>query len=144
MIPLTKTCARCKESKILECFNVSKRLKYGRASHCKDCSNLFNKESRIRTGKQKLYIQNNKQNRDRLRDKYREWKRQCGCAFCREDEPSCLELHHLDPSKKERSPSDFASISWKGFLAEAIKCIVLCSNCHKKVHAGLIEVLIKK
>lgn len=52
-----------------------------------------------------------------------------------------LEFHHLNPQEK-----DFA-ISKDGYCRsieenkrEVQKCILVCSNCHKEIHAGLIDV----
>jgi len=52
------------------------------------------------------------------------------CSHC--GTTTDLELHHLDPSKKEHH----AIWSWSKArrLAEIAKCIVLCSECHKQVH----------
>ena len=49
-----------------------------------------------------------------------------------------LHFHHVDPSRKE-----FA-VSGRGFTRsiakmreEAAKCVLLCSNCHAEVEAGI-------
>ena len=47
----------------------------------------------------------------------------------------CLDFHHIDPSKKEGNIAKIiTSISRKFLLSELEKCIVLCTNCHRKVH----------
>lgn len=64
------------------------------------------------------------------------------CAICGYNKYiGALEFHHLNPAEK-----DF-SIGAKGYTRsfskvkeELDKCICLCSNCHKEVHAGLIQV----
>jgi len=66
-----------------------------------------------------------------------------GCSLC--DYNTCfnaLELHHLDPAEKEFS---FGSIranakSWDRIVEELRKCILVCSNCHKEIHAGISNV----
>ena len=63
-----------------------------------------------------------------------DWKHARGCTVCEETTPCTLELHHLDPSKKERNPAQSATL--KTFLKEIHNCILLCSNCHRKVHYG--------
>jgi 5-methylcytosine-specific restriction endonuclease McrA len=65
-----------------------------------------------------------------------EIKAKLHCAQCPEDFWACIEFHHTDPDEKEFALSDLVS---KGFgkeriLAEIEKCIVLCSNCHRKEH----------
>ena len=58
------------------------------------------------------------------------------CEYCGEDHPACLEFHHKEPNKKR---FNISSAPHKGFNKKEIekevsKCIVLCSNCHKKWH----------
>jgi len=64
------------------------------------------------------------------------------CQVCGFDECSAaLEFHHRDPKKKEIEISKFANnnnLTYKQ-IRELEKCVLLCSNCHKKCHAGMIE-----
>ena len=53
---------------------------------------------------------------------------------CGENHISCLEFHHLDPTVKEGAVSNLIRVSFERALKEIEKCIVLCSNCHKKEH----------
>lgn len=65
----------------------------------------------------------------------------CGskCALCGYDKlPAGLEFHHIDPTQKSYG------IASKGTchaidkdLAEVRKCLLICANCHREVHAGL-------
>ena len=75
--------------------------------------------------------------------------RKCGCAMCPEREPACMHFHHRDPSVKKfriagylydiRPGRDPGFVKHQRLLREEIaKCVVLCSNCHMKLHAGLI------
>lgn len=71
------------------------------------------------------------------------YKTFCGCAACGFNEhPSALVFHHLDPATKSGEVADMASdqASMKRMKAEIRKCIVLCSNCHAMVHAGVIDI----
>lgn len=57
------------------------------------------------------------------------------CGICNYDKSTnALEFHHLDPKEKEIS---FASkcIAWSRIVTEAKKCVMLCSNCHREIHA---------
>jgi len=50
-----------------------------------------------------------------------------------------LDFHHANGTK-ERDVSYFANAkSYKKMLLEIRKCICVCSNCHRKIHAGKIE-----
>jgi len=62
------------------------------------------------------------------------------CSQCDESHPACLDYHHRDPSVKEIEISRI--VRWKGWgkariLAEIAKCDLLCSNCHRKLHADM-------
>jgi hypothetical protein len=58
------------------------------------------------------------------------------CAYNRY--AGSLEFHHTDPSQKDFGLSSGGnSWSYKRMFAEAQKCILVCSNCHKEIHAGI-------
>jgi hypothetical protein len=64
----------------------------------------------------------------------------CGC--CGYDKcPAVFELHHLDPNLKDFGFGGLrADIrAWDVLAAEAAKCVMLCANCHREVHAGIRE-----
>lgn len=57
------------------------------------------------------------------------------CAHCGEDHPGILEFHHVDPTAKEFTiGSGWRNASRNRILEEINKCIVLCANCHRKLH----------
>lgn len=60
------------------------------------------------------------------------------CSLCKENCPACLDFHHIRPDKKTRSVSRMVNKGWpkKRILREIRKCVVLCSNCHIKLHKG--------
>lgn len=62
-----------------------------------------------------------------------EYCQRCGYNKC----IGALEFHHLDPSKKDFSISQDGgnARSWSKIKLELDKCIMLCSNCHREVHA---------
>ena len=58
----------------------------------------------------------------------------CGYSRCVE----ALEFHHLDPQSKDFGISDKGyTRSWKKVKEELDRCVILCANCHREVHAGL-------
>ena len=61
------------------------------------------------------------------------------CQICGYDRfPAALQFHHLDPSQKSFSLSHRGvTIALDAARAEAGKCVLLCSNCHMEVEAGL-------
>jgi 5-methylcytosine-specific restriction endonuclease McrA len=60
------------------------------------------------------------------------------CGFDKYD--GALEFHHVDPATKEDRIGRMAKgPSSPELLAELAKCVLVCSNCHKMIHAGIIE-----
>ena len=61
----------------------------------------------------------------------------CICGYDRYE--GALELHHLDPSKKEFKISKMMSRSVHAMVEECRGCTILCSCCHKEVHNGIVR-----
>ena len=65
-------------------------------------------------------------------------KQTAGCLLCREKHPNCLDFHHV--KSHEKSFSIMTEEGLKNSLDEIIreisKCVVLCRNCHMKLHAN--------
>ena len=62
------------------------------------------------------------------------------CQICNYDKcQDALDLHHKNPSEKEFSISDrnLRYTDWPLIKQEIKKCILVCSNCHREIHAGL-------
>ena len=61
----------------------------------------------------------------------------CGYKKCAD----ALDLHHVDASRKEFGISSGGlTRAWSKVVAEADKCILICANCHREVHAGITKV----
>lgn len=50
-----------------------------------------------------------------------------------------MEFHHVDPSSKLFGIGSGDTRSWETVKAELDKCVLLCSNCHKEVEAGMVS-----
>jgi hypothetical protein len=59
-----------------------------------------------------------------------------GCRICPERNPCCIEFHHI--AGKDRCVAHCQSIP--ALEREIARCVVLCSNCHRKAHAGRLLV----
>jgi transposase len=59
----------------------------------------------------------------------------CGYSRC----DRALEFHHLDPKAKQFQITSHTR-SLARLRAEASKCVLLCSNCHAEVEAGIAAV----
>jgi hypothetical protein len=115
-----KQCSKCKEYKEPTSNNFAKlsRSKDGLNSWCRICKN---KNTNERTHRHKDFINS-------LRKP---------CFNCGEDDIACIDFHHVDESTKSFSiGSNGGSYSIEKILEEIAKCICLCSNCHRKHHAG--------
>ena len=61
-----------------------------------------------------------------------------GCYLCDEKEKCALDFHHVLPDTKENGTTSLLMLPRAKFDEELKKCIVLCSNCHRKVHYGSV------
>lgn len=62
------------------------------------------------------------------------------CGLCGYNKfHKALDLHHLDPTKKEIEISKNI-LSWDRLVVELKKCVLLCSNCHREVHGGFVSI----
>lgn len=114
---------------------------------------LTNKE------KEREYARKRYQERPDIRDKSRarasancikhrapidEWKKQ-GCNICGlTGHPMMFDAHHIDPTKKSFAISAYyrnrAKYDENDLEAELAKCVCLCANCHRLLHAGVINI----
>ena len=79
-----------------------------------------------------------KQRINGLRQFIDDYKAKTGCSHCVENDPVCLDFHHLDPNAKDYIISDLLKRMSKEKIEEEMqKCVVLCSNCHRKEHRRL-------
>lgn len=148
-----RICRKCNEEKPLTEFNKNPDCALGRAWRCKRCEadhgrvwrateagKASNRRSHLayeRTGRARDL---RKVRRDTLREWLRDHKRSHGCALCPEREPVCLDFHHLGGHKsKLRSVSAMLGNSNLASVRDEIaKCVILCANCHRKVHEGIL------
>ena len=83
-------------------------------------------------------------------DKVKEWRKNTKrklfegfgskCCCCNlEDDPLVYDFHHLGLEEKEFSISSKV-MSWNKIMTEIKKCVMLCSHCHRKVHANMIKI----
>lgn len=58
------------------------------------------------------------------------------CKICGYDKClAAIDFHHRDPRQKDFAIS--LKMSWPAIEKELDKCVALCANCHREVHAGL-------
>lgn len=156
-----KTCKLCEVDKELEDFPFHDKEKGTYRAQCKECYSIlrkkwrendienkreqnrksYKKNSEKRIEKVKEYLKKNpekykkwqKKSATKKREEFRLFKSNFSCEKCGESHISCLDFHHLDPTKKEFLISKTVRTPIKR-LKEIGKCIVLCANCHRKLH----------
>lgn len=131
---MEKICKTCDVSKPLSSFSKNKTKKDGFNSECKDCRKVYIREHYKKN--KGYYKKKSKERASDIRKWLRSIKSDLCCQTCGENHPACLEYHHKDPKQKdfEISKAGSSGISKTRILEEIEKCIVLCSNCHKKLH----------
>lgn len=117
-----KICYHCKQEKELDEFYVRKDSPSGRQGICKICMNRAVADRRL------LLIKKARESRGGKCEV-------CGYDKCQQ----ALEFHHTDPSGKEFPLTDGRSRSWERMKKEVDKCILLCANCHREYHYGILD-----
>jgi len=116
----TRKCPKCQMEKPESEF-YDRRNKKGKSVYCKPCSNL------------------------QVTERQQEFKKKCveykkgSCSCCGyKNYVGALEFHHSDPTKKDFSLSQVKLLSFNDKIREELdKCILLCANCHRELHAKL-------
>lgn len=129
-----KKCIMCGEDKFISEFNKEKTTKDGLSCYCKSCRKIKRNKSYLKNKENILQKQLDK--RRQSQDWVRQFKTKC--AHCGEDHPATLDFHHL-----EGKEHGIANLTNRNNLTKKIKsliikeikkCIVICSNCHRKLH----------
>jgi hypothetical protein len=114
-----KYCPLCKTNKQLSEFYKTKKP-IGIHTYCKPCSSQLSTE-RLRNIKIQCI-------------NYKGGKCSC-CGYNKYF--GALEFHHKNAKEKDFSISK-SCMSFNKIKKELDKCILVCSNCHREIHAGII------
>ena len=119
-----KKCPNCNlEKPVDEFYTRKERTRKNQSSYCRSCVNSMTVE-RQRNIKQKAV--------DYLGGK---------CYVCNYDTYiGAFDFHHLNPSEKNFSIAQVKLSSFERIKPELDKCVLLCANCHREFHGGLIEI----
>jgi transposase len=61
------------------------------------------------------------------------------CVFCGYNRCiKALEFHHTNPNEKDFTLGSNTNRAWEKVKKEIDKCILVCANCHREIHDGLI------
>tara|TARA_R110000824_G_scaffold397878_1_gene601157 strand:- start:240 stop:653 length:414 start_codon:yes stop_codon:yes gene_type:complete len=136
-----KECTRCNQEKELTEFHKKGVSPDGYQTLCKECrSDHFKRDY---TDRKEMYLDKNNKRRDKWRYYINSFK--TGCTQCDEKVPQVLDFHHIDPKTKLIDIPTMLSESFNEhhktrFLDEIAKCVLVCANCHRKIHLGILKI----
>lgn len=134
----TKRCPKCKRTLPVSMFYKDKVRYDGCQVYCKECAKIKSKKywrenkDILKDGKRKEYRQ---EKYKKLTSIMNELKIN-GCAICGYNEcTAALDFHHVNPEdKKFQLSMQGLNRTNEKIVEELSKCILLCKNCHTKVH----------
>lgn len=131
-----KQCSKCKANKESTEFFKNANTSDGLARQCKSCA----KEYTHRPGVMEKYATRGRLYYAKQAALLAEYKNGLSCTFCGESEPPCLEFHHVDPTVKDFGIAEMiGQYGWDKISSELKKCVCVCANCHRKIHAGILQ-----
>lgn len=133
---MKKRCSYCRKNKPLDNFWKNKAKVDGKQTICRECQTYITK---------KYYKKNKKKHAKVVRDLKRvkvkflkqalkDYLLRHPCVDCRERDINVLEFDHIDETLKSNSISRMigGGYPWEKILKEIEKCVVRCSNCHRR------------
>jgi len=151
------TCSSCKkEFEVFGWQNSGRRI-CDKSYECQYCKKPLQK-NRKKFCSEECYIKWDYKNRYKKRENNRKKRKirlklkliklkDNKCSICGYQKNSgALVFHHEDPDKKNfrLSIENIAYREWEEVLKEAEKCVLLCANCHSKVHYIEENIIIHK
>ena len=140
---IMKKCTMCKEDKELTEFNKNKVRPDGLNNICGVCSRANSRQYYIEHSdkhKKAVFKRNQQQRKDNK--VFLDEIKSSGCTVCSENDPSCMDFHHIDPTTKTQSVGSLSTRAYNKatLIKEIAKCVLLCSICYRKFHAGKITI----
>ncbi len=131
-----KKCTKCNLEKNESEFFFKNKLSKKLHSHCKDCKReidriAYKKEGNIRAIKIRL---NAIESINRAKEFVTDYKKKSKCKECPESRWYVLDFHHLFDKYDSVSNLVRKGSSINKIKNEILKCIILCSNCHREFH----------
>ena len=133
---MRKICTKCGVEKDENEFH--KKTKNRRHSICKECKRNYDKIWYHENDNRRNKLNRNAKERIIRNKKFiREYKLAVGCQICGYNKTHyALEFHHEDGNDKKYNISLMKTLSIETILKEIKKCKVVCSNCHREIHAN--------
>lgn len=136
-----KVCRVCQQSKPSEEYNRNSESKDGLHLYCRACLRIKRNEWYRNSASQREAAKlRNKKYQIELREWIASEVKKGGCCICGEPDPACLDFHHVVQEEKTDWVYRLISLNSRRKLeVELQKCAVVCSNCHRKIHAGIVK-----
>ena len=133
-----KRCSMCGKRKKESCFY--RKGKWWQ-SRCKECKKEANHQHYL--DNKGRYLECNAAFKAKRLAALAALKEDQGCYVCDEATACALDFHHVESEAKEFDIACGYTLSWERLLEEINKCVVLCKNCHAKLHNGLFCLLLR-
>lgn len=136
-----KYCQICTSILTHDNFTKDKSTKDGLYYACKECKHTITNERYLTHKYQSDRVKQRTKSRRVINNIITSGiKMEIGCVICREQSHhSVLEYHHINDDKQV-SVAQSKGMSLVKIISEIQKCICLCANCHRKVHANILNV----
>ena len=79
-------------------------------------------------------LRRNKIRKQKMRQRLWKYKQTLQCEICQESLAECLDFHHVGKKDFSIARAVRGGYSMETILDEMDKCMVLCKNCHAKIH----------
>lgn len=130
-----KVCTICQNNLPIVEFNKNKTKADGLQSHCRSCNKDRSKKY-YAANKEKHYQAASKRKQKivkELRQFIYDYVVSHGCIDCGENNPACCDFDHVRGEKSGNiSRMIHRGLSKNTILKEIDKCVIRCSNCHRK------------
>lgn len=91
---------------------------------------------RLRDKRQKLRDkENSRKSREDIKKYLNLIKESRKCEVCGEGRAICLDFHHKNRQDKDLTFGDIRVLSIAKIRKEISKCMIVCANCHRIIHA---------
>ena len=127
-------CSKCGIEKHEDEYSFRNKSLNKKHPYCKECQKKMT-DNHYNSNKN-YYKQRNINRKIEFREWIDDLKSSLKCEHCGENHPATLDFHHSNPNEKENNISNMVKdgFSKENILKEMKKCIILCSNCHRKLH----------
>lgn len=134
----TKCCTKCHDDKPIDEFAWRNKAKGTRQSICNTCRSECNSKLYQESANRRESIRiSNNNTRSKNRAFCNRYKEFCGCSVCKSEDVRhwyMLEFHHTDKNKEHNISTMAMGYSIMKLKGEIRKCVVVCANCHRKIH----------